>query len=565
MGVEMIGIGSVFFLTFCLFLLRYFIFARGRDRGKNYQPSIKTADKTDWSWISDEPQIDSSNSGLRDYDIEQPATKTVLTQMKANQIKCLITSLIALLLFTHNVQAQQETQNAASRARATNSEASDRERLLLDRIDKLERRLNELESRTTINAAGKPSQADPNKSATETGSSTSGSEATAPTQNNAEAGDQGVLDFFRDTTFNLTFDGYYGYNFNKPAGRINLLRAYDVTSNSFSLNQAAIIIERAPDVKAGRRFGLRLDLQYGQATETLQGSAANELRPQAYRPVFQAYGTYVAPIGSGLTVDFGKWASALGIESNYTKDQINYSRSYYFNFLPFYHFGFRSTYNVNDKLSVTHWLVNGIQQSEDANGFKSQALIVNIKPTGKISWNVNYYTGLEGRDEIPALNPGFPSLPTQPGLPTEIIRPAPHGRTHIFDTYATINATGKLTFAFEGDYVINRVTENSPSSRVTGGAVYARYQFTPLFALAGRAEYLSDRGGLFSGVTQALKETTLTADYKVADGFLLRGEWRRDFSNRPFFLTEKQGFLKKEQNTATVGLIWWVGRKQGSW
>ena len=51
-----------------------------------------------------------------------------------------------------------------------------------------------------------------------------------------------------------------------------------------------------------------------------------------------------------------------------------------------------------------------------------------------------------------------------------------------------------------------------------------------------RAEYLSDRGGLFSGVNQALKETTLTTEYKLANGFLTRFEWRRDFSNQPFFL-----------------------------
>jgi hypothetical protein len=63
----------------------------------------------------------------------------------------------------------------------------------------------------------------------------------------------------------------------------------------------------------------------------LQGGAQNEPRPQVYRNVFQAYGTYVAPLGKGLTIDFGKWASALGPESNYTKDQINYSRSYFFN------------------------------------------------------------------------------------------------------------------------------------------------------------------------------------------------------------------------------------------
>jgi hypothetical protein len=51
----------------------------------------------------------------------------------------------------------------------------------------------------------------------------------------------------------------------------------------------------------------------------------------------------------------------------------------------------------------------------------------------------------------------------------------------------------------------------------------------------------------------------------VADGFLLRAEWRRDFSNQPFFLTRAPGQLKKEQNTATVGMLWWFGSNTGSW
>jgi hypothetical protein len=374
-----------------------------------------------------------------------------------------------------------------------------------------------------------------------------------------------VLDFFRDTTFNVTVDGYYSYNFNKPVGRINLLRAYDVSHNSFSLNQAAVVIERAPNPAAGRRFGVRLDLQYGQATETVQGSAANELRPQVYRPVWQAYGTYVAPVGNGLTVDFGKFAGSLGYETNYTKDNFNYSRAYWFNFLPFYHFGFRTKYPVNDKFAVMYHLVNGAQQSEDFNHFKSQHVALIITPTKRVTWQVNYYAGREQRDVVAILNPTFPALPTQPGLPTEIIRPAPRGRFHVLDTYATFNVTDNLTLAGEVDYVINRVDEFSAPSRVTGGALYARYQFTPVFAIAARGEYLSDRGGLFSGLTQALKETTLTADFRLADGFLLRGEWRRDFSNQEFFLTDTPGIRKSEQNTATVGLIWWFGRKQGGW
>ena len=98
---------------------------------------------------------------------------------------------------------------------------------------------------------------------------------------------------------------------------------------------------------------------------------------------------------------------------------------------------------------------------------------------------------------------------------------------------------------------------------ISGGVAYT-LSVRAEFALAGRGEIVRP-GGLFSGVTQALKETTLTSEFKPADGFLLRAEWRRDFSNQPFFLSETPGVLKKEQNTATLGLIWWFGRKEGSW
>jgi len=450
------------------------------------------------------------------------------------------------LLFAGVSNAQQSGETGAKQEAATMTE---RERALLDRLEKLERRLAEIEARTSAPAPPAPAPA---------------LKQTAD-EKQAREEDRGALDFFRDTTINMTVDGYYSYNFNNPAGRINLLRAYDVAHNSFSLNQAAVIIERAPNVEAGRRFGLRLDLQYGQATETVQGNANNELRPQTYRPVWQAYGTYVAPVGDGLTVDFGKFAGSLGYETNYTKDNYNYSRAYYFNFLPFYHFGFRAKYPVNDKVTVMYHLMNGAQQSEDFNRFKSQHVALILTPVKRVTWQVNYYVGREQRDVVANLNPTFPTQPTQPGLPTAIINPSPRGRFHIFDTYVTLNATDKLTLAGEYDYVVNRVEEFSPPTRVAGGAAYARYQFTDLFALTGRAEYLSDRGGLFSGLTQALKETTLTADFKLDDGFLVRGEWRRDFSNQPFFLTETPGLLKQDQHTATVGLIWWFGRKQGTW
>jgi len=499
--------------------------------------------------------------------------------MKASSTNCIIAAIISITFLSAGTRAQQSSEIRPKPAHATvvssasvppaasaSSESAERERVLVDRIEKLERRLAELESRGESRGIREPLQPGPTSAVPSLpGAATTEADKTASEPQRISKEDRASLDFLRDTTINVSLDGYYGYNFNKPVGRINLLRAYDVMSNSFSLNQASVVIERAPNVEAGRRFGARLDLMYGQATETVQGNAANEPRPQAYRPVWQAFGTYVAPIGKGLTLDFGKFASSLGYETNYNKDDYNYSRSYYFNFLPFYHLGLRAKYPINDKVTVMYHLMNGIQQSEDFNGFKSQHFALILTPVKQVTWQVNYYVGQEQRDLAPELNPGIPSLPTQPGLSTDLIRPVPNGRLHIFDTYATWNVTDKLILAAEGDYVVSRVQDVSAPTHIAGGVAYARYQVTPKFALAGRAEYLSDRGGLFSGVTQALKETTITSEFKLADGFLLRAEWRRDFSNQPFFLSDTPGILKRRQNTATLGMIWWFGQKGGLW
>ena len=424
---------------------------------------------------------------------------------------------------------------------AQDSGLTAREKMLLERIERLERRVAQLESRAA------PPPAPP--------AAAVAVPAPAPKP-------PGPPD---DFTVNFVMDGYYGYNFNRPVGRVNLLRAYDVTSNNLSINQAGVVFERAPQPDQGRRFGARVDLQFGQATETLGGSFANEPRPQGWRNLFQAYGTYVAPLGRGLTVDFGKWASAIGYESNYTKDQLNYSRSFTFNFLPFYHMGVRTAYSFNDRFTAGYWLVNGIGQAEAFNSSKAQNVTFTWKPVPSTAWTWNYYTGTETPDVTPLPNPGPPALPTQAGLSTSAVLPRPDGRTHIVDTYLSWNVTPRTTLVGEADLFIRRFRAAGPPSHVTIGALYVRHNFTARFHVAARAEYLSDRGGLFSGAAQALKETTLTADYLVADGFLLRWECRRDFSNRPFFLTGVPGLLKKEQNTATMGVVWWAGRKQGAW
>jgi hypothetical protein len=113
---------------------------------------------------------------------------------------------------------------------------------------------------------------------------------------------------FKYLRFGATIEGYYQYNWNRPFDRVNLLRAYDTRANSFGIQQAVVLFESVPAVDEDRRFGARIDLQFGQATETLQGNPANEPRPNAMRYVWQAYGTYVFD-GPRAADGFGKFGS----------------------------------------------------------------------------------------------------------------------------------------------------------------------------------------------------------------------------------------------------------------
>jgi hypothetical protein len=183
---------------------------------------------------------------------------------------------------------------------------------LLTRVTELEKELKQQQPDATPST--ERNSADSNATPADTRATVGASPITAPAQsatveastNQVVAADRGILDYLHGATLNFALDEYYGYNFNRPVGRVNALRAYDVLSNNISLNQADVVFERAPDAANGRPFGVRLDLQFGQATDTLQGNPTNEPRPQIYRNIFQAYGTYVAPLGKGLTLDIGK-------------------------------------------------------------------------------------------------------------------------------------------------------------------------------------------------------------------------------------------------------------------
>src|SRR5690606_19369438 len=99
------------------------------------------------------------------------------------------------------------------KANEPNSESTEREARLLKRIEELERRLAEVEAKL-----GQRSSVATDAEIAQGMNATANVDAPPPsTERKDDEENRQVLEFFRGTTLNLLFDGYYSYNFNRPA------------------------------------------------------------------------------------------------------------------------------------------------------------------------------------------------------------------------------------------------------------------------------------------------------------------------------------------------------------
>jgi hypothetical protein len=323
-------------------------------------------------------------------------------------------------------------------------------------------------------------------------------------------------------------DTYYGYNLNKPTGD-GQLRNFDTKHNQVSLGLIEVALEQKPTAKS--RLGFRADLDFGPVTETVH--SAEPGGTEIFKTFEQGYLSYLAPAGKGLQIDVGKFVTPHGAEVIEAKDNWNYSRSLLFALaIPYYHVGLRASYPVSDKVTLAGFLVNGWNDAVDNNGGKTVGVQATLKPHPKLTLVHNFMGGPEQKDDT--------------------------GDTrYLWDTTLTFNATPTLSLMVNHDYGKDRVA--GAPVRWQGVAAYARWQILPTWAVAPRVEWYDDRDGFTTGTSQTVKELTLTSEQKIDGGLVTRVEFRRDFSDQPFF--RKDGTAVKSQSTVTIGLVYAFGSR----
>lgn len=343
-----------------------------------------------------------------------------------------------------------------------------------------------------------------------------------------------LLKFLRDIELTGVVDGYYSYNTNQ-IDMFTQGRAFDVRHNAFSLQLARLGLYKANSID--NPLGFRLDVGLGETIDRII-SVSDANRNEATKHVLQAYVSYVAPVGKGLTVDFGKMYTPIGAEVVDTKDNFNYSRGWLFAYGPYYHMGFRAKYAVNDKVAVTGFLFDGwdnmFENNRSTGAGKTIGFQLGLNPTKKLALTQTYLGG----PEAPLAN-----------LPAESHR---DNWRHIADTVATYLVNDKLTLM--GNFVAGSDgDDDGRRGSWVGAAAFLKYAFNQRFAFSPRFEVFHDDHGLRTGTAQTIKGLTLTQEMKLVNNLLTRFEYRRDFSNRDFF-SNHAGNTLKHQNTFLVGI-----------
>jgi putative OmpL-like beta-barrel porin-2 len=354
---------------------------------------------------------------------------------------------------------------------------------------------------------------------------------------------ESFTNFFRSVEVSGVVDGYYGYS-NNEVDMFTQGRAFDIRHNAFSLQLAKLTLERKNTKESP--LGFRADLGLGETVDRVI-SVSDSSRNDATKHVLQAYASYVAPLGSGLTLDFGKFYTPVGAEVVETKDNFNYSRGLLFLYGPFYHAGLRTKYAINDKVALTGFLVNGwdnlFENNVDQRTVgKTIGFQLGLTPSKKIAITGTYLGG----QEVPLAN-----------VPAVSLR---DNWRNIFDSVAIYYVTNKLTLL--ANFVYGNDGDNFGNRNYwTGTAGYLKYTFNNRLAFSPRFEVFNDRGGLRTGRAQTIKDITLTQEVKLLNNFLTRFEFRRDFSNQPFF-TNFDGISKNNQNTFLIGVSYFFTTRE---
>jgi hypothetical protein len=273
-----------------------------------------------------------------------------------------------------------------------------------------------------------------------------------------------------DTSPKITFggfvDGYYAFDFNRPARFDRAYTTQPARHNEFNINLAFVEVKLDAPMYRGR-----LALQTGtsvQANYSGEPRNGNISGPDLARLIQEA--VVGVKLADNLWVDGGIFLSHIGMEDFISRDNPMYTRSLVADFSPYYESGAKLTWQPVPTVTALFTVVNGWQNISETNAAKSGGVRIDYAPSSSSTFSYFNYIGDEGADTAKNTQMRF---------------------------YNGVGLKSSLTsrFLVEGelDYGTQGHASGSGSSNWYGGMLTGRYQATPQAAIVGRVERYADK------------------------------------------------------------------------
>lgn len=372
-----------------------------------------------------------------------------------------ISSLPVLLLavgFLPAAYAQQAngTQTRANQTAGPDAPQTEREKQLLERIEKLEQRVaaQEVPSEEP-HTQGRP----------------------APSKPEWQYG--GFADF-----------GYL-LDFNFPSNHSFRSRGTTSHVNEADLNMAGLYL-RKPTSESSR-WGMEFTLQGGKDSEVFgfSATAPNLAGSKWLRHLGPTNVSYLAPVGKGLTLQGGIFSSFIGYDSLYAKDNFNYTRPWGADFTPYFMLGVNASYPFTNKLTGTLFVVNGYWHLAHANNVPSSGGQLTYKATERLTLKEIILYG-----------------PHQSNTSLKFWR--------LFSDSIAERRGDRLTVAFEYQIGAEDVAvPGGPRALWTAAQLPVHWALHGPWSVTVRPEFCWDRNGRWTGSEQFVKAITSTLEYRI--------------------------------------------------
>ncbi len=316
----------------------------------------------------------------------------------------------------------------------------------------------------------------------------------------------------QDVTYGGFLDLAYLLAFNDPVNKLFRSRGTAWHLNDPHLNMSGAYVKKTASARS--RWGGELLVQTGKDDEIFgfSATAPNMDGSNVLRHFGLANVSYLAPVGTGLTVQGGIFPSLIGYDSLYAKDNFNYTRPWGADFTPYLMLGVNASYPFSDKLTGTFYVVNGYWHLAHANNIPSSGVQLVYKFNPEITIKETVLAG-----------------PHQAHTSFAFWR-------FLSDTIVE-RRTDHFVFAVNGHFSTEKVDEPQ-QLRAWWAALQApmRWTIQGPWSVAVRPEIAYDSSGRWTLAEQTVKALTTTLEYRVPyrwSSAILRLEYRVDDSTGP--------------------------------